>query len=327
MSNLFDTLAGWRNDPILAYSSWLQDKNYADSTKIVYLSMFVRFCEWLSTRRKVFSECTKEDIEAFLNSANPNLPETRRRPQNGRQRQQYVRQLERVFVHLGILGYTGKNPGQQAGWEKVGKGKDKPTRFLNFTETKAVIDIVTAELEKLKREEKGIEDWTAYRDLALVAVTLGAGLKVSHIERLTLNCIEIGEVRIDLSLSSHAHRARILPFALEPLQAWLSIQKQLHAGKVTGNTLIFEGDHTVGFGRNSKSPIMHASSIHRRTQRILANAGVTGERASAQTLRNTYAAQLIESGASDNELVDFLGLKATYTAIRLRRSFNVQKGT
>lgn len=100
-----------------------------------------------------------------------------------------------------------------------------------------------------------------------------------------------------MSLRGNANRARILPLAIAPA-----------------------GDRTVGYGRIAKSPIMHASSIHRRTQRILELTGVKGERGSAQTLRNTYAALLIDNGAHDNELVDFLALKATLTAYRLRQS-------
>jgi hypothetical protein len=70
---------------------------------------------------------------------------------------------------------------------------------------------------------------------------------------------------------------------------------------------------------------MHASSIHRRTQRCLEAAGVTGDRACAQTLRNTYAGLLIDAGASDEELVDFMGLKASITSTRLRQAYAQSK--
>ena len=48
---------------------------------------------------------------------------------------------------------------------------------------------------------------------------------------------------------------------------------------------------------------------------------ITGDRASAQTLRNTYAALLIEGGATDEHLNDFLGLQASVTAKRLREAY------
>ena len=73
-----------------------------------------------------------------------------------------------------------------------------------------------------------------------------------------------------------------------------------------------------GFGRLTATPGMHPSSIFRRIQSFLLEADVTGERCSAQTLRNTYAALLIEGGATDGELVTCLGLATDLTAQRLR---------
>lgn len=35
--DMFDTLVTWLNDPVLSYFSWLAWKNYAESTKKVYL--------------------------------------------------------------------------------------------------------------------------------------------------------------------------------------------------------------------------------------------------------------------------------------------------
>ena len=73
--------------------------------------------------------------------------------------------------------------------------------------------------------------------------------------------------------------------------------------------------------RLSKQVTLSVSSVHRRTQKLLEEAGVTGERACAQTLRNTYAGLLIEGGASDEQLIDYLGLQASISAQRLRASF------
>ncbi|MBL0283382.1 MAG: hypothetical protein IPQ01_05450 [Zoogloea sp.] len=90
----------WLKTPQIAYTSWLSRQTYAASTKTVYVAMFSRFCEWLGEQGKRLDRCEKDDLCRFLDTANPNLPESRRRPQTGLQRQQYVRQLERVFVHL-----------------------------------------------------------------------------------------------------------------------------------------------------------------------------------------------------------------------------------
>ena len=317
--DLFDTPDSWANAPREAYAAWLESQSLRPSTKTVYLAMFSRFCQWLNESGKSLFHCEAADIARFLDTPNPNTGRAPQ-PQTGRQRQQYVRQLERVFNHIAFLGRDVGNPGRQAAIARVGAGEDKPTRVLTISERDAVIAALAARLARLETDGSGAEDWMEYRDLALVAALLGAGLKVSNAERLTLNCMDLDEGRIELSGPHYTHRARLLPFALAPLAAWLKVLASRHGGKIPEKHPIFEADRTVGFGRHAKTLVMHPSSVHRRTQRFLEEAGVTGERASAQTLRNTYASLLIEAGATDDELVDFLGLKASISARRLRKA-------
>ena len=321
--DLFDRLDVWLSSPMLAYSSWISGQgNLEDSTKTVYLAMFGRFCSWLDENQLRLDTVSDNQFVSFLDAINPNLPESRQHAQASRQRWQYVRQVEFVYSHLGTLGYSGPNICSQVGAKPdVDKGRDKPTRFLSPEESRAVMSLIQTRLDELRREQKGIDDWTEYRDLALISVMIGAGLKVGHISRLTLNCIDMVEERIDLSLPGYTHRARILAFAISPIKAWLAIQKQLHGGGLDGKAKVFEADRSVGFGRTSASVTLSPSSIHRRTERLLKLAGISGDRASAQTLRNTYAALLIDGGATDEHLNDFLGLQASVTAKRLRESY------
>lgn len=317
--DLFDNPDSWATNPRDAYAAWLESQSLKQSTKTVYLAMFSRFCQWLSESGKSLFHCQAADIARFLDTPNPNTGRVPQ-PQTGRQRQQYVRQLERVFNHIAFLGRDVVNPGRQAAIERIGAGEDKPTRVLTVVEREAVIAALASQLARLEADGAGVEMWMTYRDLALVAALLGAGLKVSNIERLTLNCIDFEERRVELSGPHYTHRARLLQFAIPPLAAWLKILADRHGGTIPERHPIFEADRSVGFGRYAKALVMHPSSIHRRTQRFLEEAGVTGERASAQTLRNTYAGLLIEAGATDDELVDFLGLKASISARRLRKA-------
>lgn len=319
--DIFDTLPSWLTEPQNAYASWIGQLAYRKSTQIVYQAMFSRFCAWLKSEDKRLDQCEMADIQYFLGSKNPNLPESRQKPQTSRQRQQYVRQLERVFAHLGELGLNTTNPGREAGYEKIGHGRDQATRFLTSEEREAVIVAIHDGLAAALSDKAGSENWIGDRDRAMVAVLLGAGLKVSHLGFLTLNCIDLTEKRIEFSNKHYTHRARILDFALPSLQHWLAVQREVHGKELGGEHPVFEADRSAGFGRRTKTPLLHPSGIHRRTQRFLEAAGITGERASAQTLRNTYAGLLIDAGASDDALVDFLGLRASITAQRLRTNY------
>ena len=335
--SLLDTLAVWLNTPDLAYNHWIGLQPYRPSSRLVYSAMFRRFCQWLEQHHLRLDQCSSANIAAFLDSDNPNIPQTRRRPQTSRQRQQYVLLLERIFSHLGSLGRLGHNPGRQAGIDRIGAGTDKPTRFLSGDERGAVIALAQARLEKLKARPLATKDWVAYRDLALIGATLGAGLKPGQLVSLSLNCIDLNEGVIDNAVAAHSHRAVLLPFARESLAAWVEILGMLYAetlamsGRAGGtpdqwrkSQLVFIADRSgSGFGRFSTTQRMHVSSIFRRIQGFLSEAGVTGSRASPQTLRNTYAAHLIEGGASDTELITALGLSTELTAKRIRATFSV----
>lgn len=321
--SLFDTASAWIHTPASAFDAWIAGQ-FADSTVVVYRAMFNNFLNYLAKHRIPLHMLDEKGtlILAFLNSSEPDSPLSAHRAQKTRQREQYLRLLRRVYAHLGELGVLTTNPGQQAKFKNQERGQDKPTRFLTQEEREAVIGAVASRLDELRKEEAGIERWIEFRDLALIGAILGGGLKVSHVERVTLNCMELQNSRIELSGRRYTHRARLLPFALAPLQAWMVLQQRMHAGTVLPDEHpVFEADRQYGFGRFSKTLHMHASSIHRRTQRFLQAAGVTGERASAQTLRNTYAAIWIDQGATDEELVDFLGLHAVLTAQRLRATY------
>jgi len=319
--NLFDTLDHWVSNPTGSFNLWLGEQQFKSTTANVYRSMFARFCQWLEDEGKAIDRCESADIPRFLNNPNSNLPTTRQKAQSSRQRQQYIRLLERVFSHLSNLGLHLNNPAKLASLQGAGRGKDKPTRFLNQEERDRVIEYLKTRLSELQADAAPVDNWVEYRDLALVAVLIGAGLKVANLKYLTLNCINMAEQYIELSQAHYTHRGRILPFAIQPLNSWLSIQRQLTDPTLPEDRPVFFADHSKGYGRQATTLQMHPSSIHRRIQKILAHCDISGERASPQTLRNTYAAILIDAGASDHELVDFLGLQASISAQRLRVNY------
>lgn len=325
--SLFDSPSTWTNDPHTSYHLWLSNQVLKPSTIGVYESMFCRFCDWLHQSGKTLDRCESGDIARFLDASNSNLPESRRGPQKSRQRRQYLRQLERVYAHLNEIGLIVNNPARQASIEGYGEGRDKPTRFLTLVETKHAFDAISEQFGVLReRTHQSLDDWIALRDLALISVLLGAGLKVGNICHLTLNCIDTTEGRIELSQAHYTHRARILPFALPVIIEWLGVRADLiKVMHLSENTPVFISDRSKGFGRQAITVNMHASGIFRRAQRFLETIGIEGKRSSPQTLRNTYAAILIDAGASDDELVDFLGLQASITARRIRMQLSLSR--
>lgn len=176
--NLFDTLDHWVSNPTGTFNLWLSEQKYKPSTAVVYQAMFARFCQWLKDEGKSIDRCETGDIPLFLDHPNANLPSTRQRAQSSRQRQQYIQLLERVFVHLSELGLAINNPAKQASLQGAGRGRDKPTRFLNHEERDRVIQYLDSRLSEIQTLEAGQNDWVEFRDIALIAILMGAGLKV-----------------------------------------------------------------------------------------------------------------------------------------------------
>lgn len=330
-----DTLDVWLSTPEHAYLNWIRLQDLRPSTQRVYVAMFTRFSEWLTDHQLRLDQCSADTIRSFLAAANPNLPPVRQCAQTSRQRQQYVRLLDRVFVHLGNLGLTGSNPGRQASVERVGAGADRPARFLTVTERETVIALAENRLADLHQSGASTNSWVELRDLALFGTALGGGLKPSQLSTLTLNCISLKAGAIVLSDVAYPHRAKLLPFAQKALAAWLHVHEALCAETLATNEhdrgtieqwrasqLVFVADRSGnGFGRFADSHQMHVSSIFRRIQNFLVAGGISGNRMGPQTLRNTYAAQMIIDGATDMDLLMLLGVATEITVKRIRASW------
>lgn len=92
--SLLDTLPLWLTTPEEAFTVWIGNQGHRRSTRIVYHAMFNRFCAWLRESNKALDQREATDIARFLDTANPNLPPSRRTHyQLSRQRQQYFRLL------------------------------------------------------------------------------------------------------------------------------------------------------------------------------------------------------------------------------------------
>jgi integrase len=321
-ADTFDTVDCWIENPVVAYSSFLNTKNYEESTSTVYITMFKSFCRWLSTKNIRLIDCNENNIEEFLREAELEKEH----------RQRYVLQLERVFDHLFQLDQSLlHNPGRQAGYLKLGKGDNAPTFFLNKSERTCLRDhLVKMGEDVWSCAEKSPDEWSRLRDLALVGVLFGGGVKVGEVERMPVNCIRMpdGWINVPRTAKVPAHRCQLLPFARAIVDAWLTCRGRLG---IHGDAL-FIGRKK---GRNTlPGQPLHATSIFRRVQAVLTSIGIAlpkdadgapAGRLCAQTLRNSFAAELFDAGGNEEQTLSLvassLGLADTTSALRLRSSY------
>lgn len=238
-------------------------------------------------------------------------------------RQRYVRLIEKTYKHLVELELVSHNPGQKAGYERVGRGSNDATRILAPDERERLFDVLRQAFEsadKIGIEKDREDQWIKVRDAVVAATMVGGGLKVSEATSITVNCTSRpGVVTVPDSYGKD-HAARLFPIAQDALAAWWP-WRTLHA---EGSNLVFPAAiRNRRSDQRVKTASMHAATVYKRVAALMEQAGITGDRACCQTLRNTYAAMLIEQGALDAELTECLGLQLTLSAHRMREAHKV----
>lgn len=309
-----DMLQVWITTPEQGFAAWIEAQEFSRGSKVVYTSMWNKFSRWLDDRGIKLDCCDHTAVQVFLDSTGLTKEH----------RQRYVRLVERVFGHLQRLGLQMQNPGSKAAKERVGAGANDPMKFLDRADRERIIRCIAAVCGRAERNIGGDRPvatkdyWVATRDAAVAALMLGGGVKVSEVPLLTVNCTIVGDV-LDIPAGEHTreHRAYLYPFAREALSAWVGIRSAL---PVSGGAL-FPAD--LGRRRSDRqvpTAAMHPATLFRRIKSLLSEAGISGERCGGQTLRNTYAAMLIEDGRDDEYLIECMGIfKGDYADLSIHR--------
>jgi len=296
----------WLRDPAAAFDAWLASQQFRHSSADVYRVQWGRFLEWLKLRRKTIKTVDTATIAEFVAGLDVRKP----------QRARYLRLIERVLDHVREIELASTNPARfiaQDGEAEWRNAKDNaPTSFLSPSEREMLVAYLLAPLS----EASAARRWRARRDRALVAVFLGGGLKTGDAIALSMDCMTPGSpwVTIEAANPVFTRTTRLAPFAVEVLAAWLAERRQ--AG--LPGTLVFPGSPS---GRP-----MHKATILRAVDATLETAGLADtrtERASPQTLRNTFAATLFEQGVSPDSVGQWLGFLQPISAGRLHRAWQI----
>ncbi|WP_407923287.1 tyrosine-type recombinase/integrase [Cupriavidus agavae] len=311
--DLFDSdLASWYAHPERAFDGWLARHGFRPGTATVYRAMWGKLLRWSGEQGMPPLKWSADQIAAFLDAQDLHK----------RHRYRYARLIERVFHHLSTLQQNLHNPGSQAVRTHLADGENDPTAFLLPGERDLLVARVLAPSPDplpAGDEARGISptQWKRARDIALLAVLLGGGLKVAEVRALRLDALQgiaSGPISIRMVCTDNGrtYTVPLFAFAHGSLRHWLALRQA--AGSL--GELVFPA---MANGR-----AMHAASVYRRIEILLEEAGVLAgrsERASPQTLRNTCGAMHFDAGTTPAAVAQLLGMRDLESGWRLHSAY------
>lgn len=209
----------------------------------------------------------------------------------------------RRFVRHGVAtGRMARDPSEGLALPRTDRTLP---RVLRPDETEALLEAARA------------DDPLGLRDVALLEVLYGAGLRVTEIVGLPLGALDsrAGLVRV----TGKGRRERVVPLgepALEAVEAWLARGRPRlqRAGRRLSDALFL----------SRRGRAMTRQTVFARLRVLARRAGVPEERVSPHVLRHAFATDLLEGGADLRAVQSMLGhadLSTTqiYTHVSRRR--------
>jgi site-specific recombinase XerD len=302
--DLFDQRpADWTTQPDAAFDAWLATQEFRRSSADVYRAQWGAFLAWLGEQRQDLATVDTQSIALFVGEL----------PIKKTQRIRYLRLIERVLDHVRRSEYGSTNPARfiaqdgEASWRSA--RDNDPTGFLAPVERAALLTCLFSPLPA-----GGGAHWKERRDRALVAAFLGAGLKTGEARSLTISCIKSDATMLTVHASQpdSVRETHVASFAIALFDAWLAERRR---SRIPGDLV---------FPASLNGRPMHKATMLRAVDAIIETADIASSRsarASPQTLRNTYAAELFENGVDPERVGGWLGFMQPVSSHRLHRAW------
>jgi site-specific recombinase XerD len=264
------------------FEAYLQHQALSPVTVRNYLADLRAFVNWHSTLPQPQATFVADD---FRNYREYLLRQTKHSPATVNRRLQSLRLFGR-FLHE--REHAKENPAHEIRLVENGNHHDTLPRTLSRAEVERLNKVIQAEGSR----------WT-HRDYAIIQLMLYAGLLVHEIAELQLG--DLTPMRQGMSLQIHSHRQnrqRVIPLNAHVARA---LRDYLSTRPAIPNQ-----DHLFVSQRGQP---LSMRSIQRLTDDYARAAGL--EHVGAQTLRNTFAKNMIEETRDVTLVARWLGCRST----------------
>lgn len=174
------------------------------------------------------------------------------------------------------------------------------------------LEMLAQDDEKNRLYQRRPADWKETRDLAMVAITLGSGIKLHELIALRTQDAQINMFGVELNI--RGSRSRKVPLsnrAFPYLKNWMDFLDQTFEGRKTSLPL-FIG--TLSTKVDSK---MSKPTAYRGFRLILDRAGIT--QGASGKLRNTFGQRNLDEGVKPNIVASWMGLHNTDSVARFKQ--------
>ncbi|MDE7469746.1 MAG: tyrosine-type recombinase/integrase [Desulfovibrionaceae bacterium] len=188
--------------------------------------------------------------------------------------------LKQFFTYLVYIGKRKHNPTQGISIPKLHK---KLPRILNSTQAETILDITPSSLLE-------------YRDLALLELLYGSGLRISEALNLALYDIEMKQHKVYVYGKGKKERiVPLTPVSVLRLQEWLHYREKLLTER-SGN-YVFLG---------AKGNVLSRREAQRIVQKYSKYADIPNK-ITPHIFRHSFATHLLENGADSKSVQELLG--------------------
>jgi integrase/recombinase XerD len=321
--DIFDIPSIWKADPMKAFGGFIASTEFVEMGKHgrarkaegrevhpiskesaqVYTHMFGNFVRWMDLRRLRLHEVDQRQLRSFLDHRHA-AKDTDGKKLNSAIRLRYLRLLERVFIHLGATPNPVTKLAYEVNKSPTDKGIDKPKVYLDDKAQFALLAGMPP-IAAYDQANPASPSWKKRRDRAMLAMMLGAGLKVSEVIALRVDYVgrkdSAGEKWIKVrNPSSHgpnnSHKTVLRHFAEPYVTSWIE-ERKLH--KIPGK-LLFPASLKAGEELNK-------ATVYRHVKATLLEAGLDVERMGGRTLRNSFAVRELRHNTPVETVGEFLG--------------------
>jgi integrase/recombinase XerC len=260
------------------------ERGFSPRTIVAYQHDLNKFIEFLdSSSHTDITAISKEDVRQFL---------SRRAKTNGAvTRARKLSSIKSFYKYLGREGIIAANPVSDIEAPKL---PEKEPSYLTEIEYHNLIAAV---------KDKATPYYLS-RDLAIVILLLGTGIRLSELVGLTLGRVNLQNSSSSVKVNGKGNKERSIPLTSEVVRA---LEKYLaHRPDVQSNNLFI----------SRLGNALRARSVYHLVKKYLNAAGITKEKVAVHSLRHTFGASLLKNGANLVVIQELLGHKKLETTRR-----------